>query len=63
MTKEKIERVRALLATLEDCERECHAVGFHAQGHLLNQAKSSVGWEFANLMERCSIKTASGEQK
>ena len=52
MTKEqKVERIRALLLKVEECEQECHTLGFHDTAHLVNGVKNGLGWGYAKMMD------------
>lgn len=48
---ERIERIRALIAKIQECETEAHALDLHVAGHTLNNAKNACGWEAAGNVE------------
>lgn len=49
-TLEVRKRTDALLAKLQECETEAHAIGFHITAHVINKAKNNAGWELARLL-------------
>ncbi len=52
--EQKVERIRALLLKVEECEQECHALEFHDTAHLVNGVKNGLGWGYARMVEAIS---------
>jgi len=48
------DRADKLLAKLQECENECHAIGFTKAAHSINAAKNAVGWDLADVLAQCT---------
>jgi hypothetical protein len=42
------DRAQALIQKIQECETECHAIGFTRAAHSINAAKNAVGWDLAD---------------
>ena len=45
------DRAQALIQKIQECETECHAIGFTRAAHSINAAKNAVGWDLADVTE------------
>jgi hypothetical protein len=45
-------RAQALIAKIQECESECHALGFIRAAHSVNAAKNATGWDYEETVTR-----------
>lgn len=53
--KQRNLRAQALIVKIQECESECHALGFTRAAHAVNAAKNAIGWDYDDAISRAAL--------
>jgi hypothetical protein len=53
--RQRNSRAQALIAKIQECESECHAIGFTRSAHAVNAAKNAIGWDYDDAISRAAL--------